>query len=94
MQFCHQFFFVEFRDRLVENYSELFGNGGGTELNAQANFSRKWGWYQSIYTLANGDITRLENITKLEVHKCFMMLSFVKEKNEIESQQIKSKFKR
>jgi len=40
------------------------------------------------------DITRLENITKLEVHKCFMMLSFVKEKNEIESKQIKSKFKR
>jgi len=92
---CQQFFFLEFRDRLIENYDELFGNwGGGTELNLSANFSRKWGWYQSVYALlANGDITRLEDITKLEVHKCFTMLSFVKEKNEIEAKQIKSKFK-
>ena len=84
---------MEFRDRLVENYDELFGNGGGTALNSQANFGRKWGWYQSIFALAQGDIRRFKDITKLTAHECFMMLSFMKDKSEVEAKQIKNKFK-
>jgi hypothetical protein len=85
---------VEFRQRLVENYTEIFGSGTGNELNAKSNFNRKWGWYQSIYTLSNGNIERFENITKLEMHKCFTMLSYIQEKTEIEANNIKKKFKR
>ena len=51
------------------------------------------GWYQSIYALAQGDVTRFEDITKLTAHTCFMMLSFIKDKNEIEAKQIKKNFK-
>jgi len=58
-----------------------------------SNFGNKWGWYQSIYGLAQGDITRFQNITKLNMHECFMMLSFMKDKNELEAEQIKSKMK-
>ena len=53
----------------------------------------KWGWYNSIYGLAQGDITRYENITKLNVHECFMMLSFMKDKAEVEAKRIKQNFK-
>jgi len=88
------FFFVEFRQRLVENYTEIFGSGTGNELNSRSNFNRKWGWYQSIYTLAQGNIERIENITKLGAHECFLMLSFIQEKTEIEAKDIKKKFKR
>ena len=84
---------MEFRSRLIENYDELFGKGGDKNLDAVSQFSRKWGWYQSIYGLAQGDIRRFENITKLKMHECFMMLSFIKDKNDIEAQQIKKKFK-
>jgi|TARA_R110002096_G_scaffold369290_2_gene562566 hypothetical protein len=84
---------VEFRSGLVENYDELFGQSGDNSLDAVSVFSRKWGWYQSIFGLAQGDITRFENITKLKMHECFMMLSFMKDKNEIEAKQIKKKFK-
>ena len=87
------FFFVEFRTRLVENYDELFGQGGNTSLDAVSQFSTKWGWYNSIYGLAQGDITRFENITKLGVHECFMMLSFMKDKAEVEAKRIKQNFK-
>ena len=67
--------------------------GEDTSLDSVSQFSRKWGWYQSIYGLAKGDITRLEDITKLGMHECFMMLSFMKDKNEMEAKQIKKKFK-
>jgi hypothetical protein len=84
---------VEFRTRIVASYDELFGAGGGASLDTVSRFANKWGWYQSIYGLAQGDITRFENITKLKMHKCFTMLSFMKDKNEVEAQQIKKKFK-
>ena len=84
---------MEFRSRLVENYDELFGQSGDATLDSVSQFSRKWGWYQSIYGLAQGDIRRFEDITKLKMHECFMMLSFIKDKNDIEAQQIKKKFK-
>ena len=86
-------FFLQFRNGTVEAYDTLFqqssGDGG---LSRAANFGNKWGWYQSIYGLANGDITRFEDITKLNIHQCFTMLSFMKEKAELEAKQIKSKF--
>ncbi len=86
-------FFLSFRHRLIENYDELFGEQGGETTSSRAGFSKKWGWYSSLYGLAAGDITRFENITKLGMHQCLMMLAFMKDKNELESKQIKSKFK-
>ena len=35
---------------------------------------------------------KFEDITKLNVYQCFTMLSFMKEKTEMEAQQIKNKF--
>ena len=36
-------------------------------------------------------MTRFENITKLNIHECLTMLSFLKEKQQAEMQQIKNK---
>ena len=95
MDLCIKFynFFLQFRDGLVESYAELFG-GGGDGLSATANFGRKWGWYQSIFGLSQGDIRRFEDITKLNIHTCLYALTFMKEKAEVESNNIKSKFNR
>ena len=87
------FFFAEFRDRLIKKYDELFGQKSNESLDRVSNFGRKWGWYQSIYQLAGGDITRFENITELKVHKCFMMLAYMKDKHELETAQIKNRIK-
>ena len=72
-------------------YLELF-TGGGDNLSSAANFGRKWGWYQSLFSLSQGDIRRFENITKLNVHTCLYALSFMKDKAEAEAKQMKSKF--
>ena len=87
------FFFVEFRDRIINSYDELFGQSGNGTLDAVSQFSKKWGWYQSIFGLAKGDIRRFEDITKLSMHECFMMLSFMKDKADVEAKEIKKKFK-
>ena len=84
---------MEFRTRVVDSYDELFGKQSGLGLDRVSSFSGKWGWYQSLYGLAQGDITRFQHITKLGVHECLMMLSFMKDKNELEAEQIKRKIK-
>jgi hypothetical protein len=80
---------------LHERYDELFGGGGeqGSTTTSTAGFGKKWGYYQSIYTLCNGDITKFENVTKLNVNFCLTMLAFKKDKAMIEDNNIKKKFK-
>ena len=56
-------------------------------------FSIKYGWYQSLFALSQGNVERIEHITELKFHQCFMMLAFMKDKNELEQHQIKKQFK-
>jgi hypothetical protein len=78
---------------LFDSYAELFEQSERGELSAISGFTTEWGWYNSIYGIAQGDITKFEHITKLNVHECLTYLTFTKEKNEIEARQIKNKFK-
>ena len=76
----------------MSSYDELFNGGGGQDLTRVSQFGSKWGWYSSVYALAQSDIRRFEDITKLKMHECLLFLTFEKEKNEIEASQIKNKF--
>jgi len=85
-------FFLSFRDRIIEGYPELFGEGDqeeGHQLSSQDGFGAKWGWYQSIYGLAQGDIRRFDEVTRLPVHQCLTLLVFEKDKADLEQQMIK-----
>ena len=73
-------FFFDFNQRLTELYPELYQSGGGSQSQAIANFGKKWGWYSSIYQLAQGDIFRFDDVAKLPLHKALLMLSFEAEK--------------
>ena len=82
---------MEFKQGIIESYPELFTEGDSRQTNfgGVESFGLKWGWYQSVYALAAGNIERLEHITKLGAIECLTMLTFMKEKNEIEAKQIK-----
>ena len=88
--------FFEFRDRVVENYDGLFtATSSDIEQGTYTQgFGKKWGWYQSIYSLAKGDVRKIDEITRINIHKAMMWLEFEKEKNEIESRMIKQAYKR
>ena len=72
--------FLQFKQGVTGNYPELFEQGStqSDEYSSTTNFGKKWGWYQSIYGLAKGDVTRFDAITRLNVHKCLLYLAFEK----------------
>lgn len=84
---------MEFKKRIVDQYPELFTHGEQrqSDTSATGGFGAKWGWYQSIYGLAQGDVTKFDKITELNVHKCLMYLAFEKDKIELETKLIKKK---
>ncbi len=83
---------MEFKQRVITNYAEIFESGGvENEYGETAGFGREWGWYQSIYGLAKGDVRQFEHITKLNFHECLMYLAFEKEKNQLEAKLIKNR---
>ena len=86
-------FFLEFKKRVIENYPELFTERDTEEvdLSTTGSFSSKWGFYQSVYGIAKGDATKFDEVTRLNVHKCFLHLVFEKEKNELEKRLIKQR---
>ena len=87
-------FFLEFKQRINESYTELFESGDEQpDLSAKANFSKRWNWYSSIYRLSNSNITKIDEVTKLPLHQCLMFLAFEKDKNETETKMIKSKIR-
>ena len=82
-------FFLSFRKRTVSLFDGLFTESSNeVSLNSEANFGRKWGWYQSIYAIAQGDLLRFEAVTKLPVRQALTWLEFEREKNELEAKRI------
>jgi hypothetical protein len=85
-------FFLHFRQRLVEKYDKLFGGeSGAAEYSEQAQFGKRWGWYSSIYALAQGNVRRFDEVSKLPITQSLTWLTFEKEKTEIEMKLINKK---
>ena len=86
-------FFLEFRKGVVGGYYYLFGKDDESEnendFSEEAQFNRQWGWYQSIYQLAKGDITRFDEVTDIELFTALNFLTFEKQKTQIEINQLK-----
>lgn len=95
MLFFLQVFFLDFRTGVIRGYPKLFGEASEeeqedfNEFSEEAQFSKQWGWFSSIYQLAKGDVTKIDIVTREGLFKCLNMLTFEKQKNEIEIRQIK-----
>ena len=86
---------MEFKKRIVETYSELFTEPERSGVATTSDsFVAKWGWFQSIYGLSNGDIRNIHEVTKLKMHQCLYMLSFEKDKAKVEESILKANAKR
>lgn len=78
------FFFVKFTKRLVEFYPELF-EGDGSTSEHQANFSKKWSAYATIFELANGELLKFDEVVKEPLEKCLLFLAYRADKIQLES---------
>ena len=78
---------MEFKQRLVEVFAELFGkNNDGSGENY---FGAKWGWYISIDAVASNDITKHEFVYKLSIFQFLTHLEYLKDKTTEEIRQLK-----
>ena len=78
--------------KIVNSYNGLYGeadDGQPAFRSREDIFAAKWGWYQSIYAIARGDVTKFDQVTKESIHKCLTWLTFEKEKIELENRRIK-----
>lgn len=90
---CITFFFT-FRQILTRQYEGLFpstNDGEEVELidpnepkTQQQIFSERWSWYSIVRDLANGDLTRFDEITNLPLVMVLNDLSYNKEKSDLE----------
>jgi hypothetical protein len=78
--------FLQYRSKLLENYSELFDTPDEledgeeeTEEDKQVNVYNKWAWQKMIYDLAGGDIVKAKQVTELPHIMCFNWLLMQKE---------------
>lgn len=86
-------FFLSFREKIIEIYDGLFtasANSSGFQVGQ--GFGKKWGWYQSIYALAGGKVSGVNEVTKIPLHQCLIWLEFEKEKSELEQKMIKNAY--
>jgi hypothetical protein len=67
---------LQFVERVVENYPDLFSVADGGNEDFGGGFSQQWGWYQSIYTVAGGNAFELERATALDIYTFLTFLDF------------------
>ena len=87
---------MEFRKGVVGSYTQLFGDTDEETEQEQQNdfseenqFAKQWGWYQSIYAVAKGDVTKFDEVLRMELFTVLNFLTFEKQKNRIEINQLK-----
>ena len=76
---------MEFRQRIVSDFAIVFdGSAEGNERAiATESFADKWSWFGVMYRLTNADISKLEQITKLNLLEALTWLSY---ETDLESQ--------
>jgi hypothetical protein len=70
------------------------GEGDSNDFSERTQFSKQWGWYQSIYAAAKGDVTKFEEVTRLRLTTALTFLTFEKQKIEIEQRELNRQFKK
>ena len=77
---------MEFRERTISSYGIVFGGtdtgGDDKEVVLNNTFSENWSWFGTMYRLTNGDITKLETITKTSLYECLTWLTYETELQE------------
>ena len=68
-------FFFEFKENITSHYEVLFTTDG----REPDEFSDKWGWYPSLYTLAGENLDNMDKVTEKSVGSIFTHLAYLKD---------------
>ena len=76
---------MDFRKTIVSDFALVFDQEQSEEQQEriiEQGFGEKWGWFGIMHRLTNQDISKLENITKLNLLECLTWLSYETELNQ------------
>jgi hypothetical protein len=76
---------LDFRKTIVSDFALVFNQQEAEEQQEriiEQGFGQKWGWFGIMHRLTNQDISKLENITKLNLLECLTWLSYETELNQ------------
>ena len=94
-----QVFFLDFNKRLTTKFADIFkkrddDEGNETDFSERTQFAERWGWYSSIYAIANGKLQGFRGVTKLPIQDCLTWLTFEKQKRNIEHNEMQRQLKK
>ena len=84
-------FFLEFRNRLVEFYPEVFGDGEEGGSVDEVRLTEKWGWFGMVYRLANRSFLNLEEVYTKPIHSACMWIAYESDIAKMEQKAIKQR---
>ena len=67
------------------------GDGELEDFSLEGQFSKRWGWFNAFHVLSQGDATKFEQTTKINIYTALTYLSYIKDKNDIEKKLMKRK---
>ena len=64
---------MAYRRGISDKFAPLFHTSEHEESNPMAN---KWGWYNTIYALAEGKYLNIDQVTRTKVEEAFAFLTY------------------
>jgi hypothetical protein len=82
---------LDYRSRLTQLYPEVLGNESeGTD--SEYGIQQKWGWFSFVHWLCEGDITRVDIVTKYPISKTLLWACYKSDMADLEKQAIQKSF--
>ena len=63
-------------------FEEVFNRETEEEGFSQDGLTKKWGWYNAIYMLANENFLNVEQVVKKPAYECLTFMSYKKDVNQ------------
>ena len=68
-------FFFEFKKEIAAHFEVLFSGGGS----GSDEFVERWGWHSTLYSLANENFLKMDEVSEQPVKVVFTHLAFLKD---------------
>ena len=76
--------------QIYDNYPAVFDERASKPVSSQyREFSKKWGWKKTLFSIAQDDITKVKKIQKTHLSTVMEFLSYLYDKNEAEESEMK-----
>ena len=73
-------FFFDYRKQISTDFAQLFGSSESDTAKG-VTMQSKWGWYNTLYSLCEGNILNIDKVTELPILTVFTFLSYRQDYN-------------